>query len=496
MDKKPYIYIEKNRSNKNKKSKPSKVLMGFALAIAFSLPYFLVNKFSHNIPKQLTSQSITLPGLEADQSEDYQEDDFPDDANQDDDQTQIAQKSELQIIEQAAKSVVENVVEAVKPVKTVVKDNEWQTIRPKSGDSMATIFKRLGLSAQNLHLVMQKNPHARALTAIKPSQELKFLINKNKLEKLIIPIDYIQTLTVYRDGTVYKTKVDSKKVNSQERYITGTVKGSLFATAQNLGIPRKLIQQMTTILRKDIDFSRAVRGGDRFSIAYESLYVEDKMVGIGDIVAVSYTNQGKTAQAIRHISASGHRDYYTPKGESFKKAFSRYPIKFSHISSTFSSSRYHPILQYKRAHKGIDLAAPIGTPIESTGDGVITTIGRHNGYGNMIEIKHDKTYSTVYGHMLKFQKGLSKGSRVKRGQVIGYVGQTGLATGPHCHYELHVHNQPRNPTTTYLPTASPVPAREMSKFKAKTRDVFARLKLIEEATYATKSKAKKSIKLG
>ena len=132
---------------------------------------------------------------------------------------------------------------------------------------------------------------------------------------------------------------------------------------------------------------------------------------------------------------------------SFKKAFSRYPIKFSHISSTFALSRYHPILHYKRAHKGIDLAAPIGTPIQATGDGVIAIIDRHNGYGNMIKIKHDKTYSTVYGHMLRFQKGLSKGSKVKRGQVIGYVGQTGLATGPHCHYELHVNNQPRNPTT-------------------------------------------------
>src|SRR5690606_13274252 len=131
-------------------------------------------------------------------------------------------------------------------------------------------------------------------------------------------------------------------------------------------------------------------------------------------------------------------------GESFKKAFSHYPIKFSHISSTFSNSRYHPLLHYRRAHKGIDLAASIDTPILAVGDGTISTIGRHNGYGNMIKIKHDNTYSTLYGHMLRFAKGISKGSRVKRGQVIGYVGQTGLASGPHCHYELHVHNQPRN----------------------------------------------------
>ncbi|WP_058477891.1 M23 family metallopeptidase [Legionella steigerwaltii] len=497
MDKKPYIYIEKRKTNNNKKSKPSKVLMGFTLIIAFSLPYFLVKKFSHNPHQGPTTQSIALPDPDGDVSEEYQDETYQENAYQNVEE-EITEASKPELAKDTAKTVVDNVVKTVKPVKKIVKDNEWQTIRPRSGDSMATIFKRLGLTAQNLHLVMQKNPYAKALTAIKPSQELKFLISKNKLEKLVIPMNNIQTLTVYRDGAVYKTKVDSKKVKTQERYVTGVVTGSLYTTAQRLGIPRKLIQQMTTILRKDIDFSRSVRSGDRFSIAYDSFYVENKMVGIGDIVAVSYTNQGKTAQAVRHISRNGNRDYYTPKGESFKKAFSRYPIKFSHISSTFTSTRYHPILHYKRAHKGIDLAAPIGTPIQSVGDGTITNIGRHNGYGNMIEVKHDKTYSTLYGHMLRFAKGLSKGSRIKRGQVIGYVGQTGLATGPHCHYELHVHNQPRNPTTTYLPTASPVPARELAQFKAKVRNVFAHLKSLEKTNYASKgkSKGKKKTKVG
>jgi murein DD-endopeptidase MepM/ murein hydrolase activator NlpD len=486
MDKKPYIYIEKRRSNKT--SKPSKVFMGFALVIALLLPYFLVKKFSHPTHTPPVNQSMAMSEPEDDQFDEYQGDD---DQSEED---FIAAENKPETIDEAIKAVVENAIKTANPVKKVVTDKVWQTIRPRAGDSMATIFKRLGLSAQNLQLVMQKNPHTKALTAIKPSQELKFLINKNKLEKLIIPMNSIETLTVYKEGAVYKTTVDSKKVKTQERYITGTVNGSLYATAQRLGIPRKLIQQMTMVLRKEIDFAHAVRTGDRFSIAYDSYYVESKMVGIGDVVAVSYTNQGKTSQAVRHISANGHTDYYTPKGESFKKAFSRYPIKFSHISSTFSNSRYHPILRYKRAHKGIDLAAPIGTPIQSTGDGVISTIGRHNGYGNMIEIKHDKKFSTVYGHMLRFAKGLSKGSKIKRGQVIGYVGQTGLATGPHCHYELHVHNQPRNPTTTYLPTSSPVPAREIAVFKAKTRKLFAQLKSLEEANYAKKDKGNKSKK--
>ncbi|KTD62283.1 peptidoglycan DD-metalloendopeptidase family protein [Legionella shakespearei] len=450
MDKRPNI-------PKRKAGKPSKLLTIGALVIAFSLPYFLVKNFSRNSSDDFTRKTISLPKLV---------------------ETPAPVKAEP----------------AADDGKIAVKDNEWQVVKPRPGDSMAIIFNRLGLSARNLHEVLQKNPHAKALTAIKPSQELQFLISKGKLEKLIIPVNNIQSLTVYRAGKVYKTKMDSKKMISHNHYITGTVKGSLFNTAQRLNIPSKLIRQMTTVLGKEIDFSRAVRSGDQFSIIYDAYYIEDKMVGTGDIVAVSYTNKGKTFQAIRHTTARGDTDYYTPQGTSFKKAFSRYPIKFSHISSTFALSRYHPILHYKRAHKGIDLAAPIGTPIQSIGDGVIATIGRHNGYGNMIKIRHDKTYSTVYGHMLKFQKGLSKGSRVKRGQVIGYVGQTGLATGPHCHYELHVNNTPRNPTTVNLPTSSPISGREMLAFKAKASTLLARLKLFEEANLA--SNGKRNIDVG
>ncbi len=487
MDKKPYTRTRQS-------GKPSKLLMGLALVIALSLPYILVKNFSHSDHAPINRQAVLLPKLK------YKEiieqpntttimEKMPALINEE----PIIKKDSVSAKTDKTKIAVKTAV--ITKAVTVMKDNEWQKIRPRSGDSMAAIFHRLGLTAQNLYLVTHNNPHVKVLTAIKPSQELQFLINKKKLEKLIIPMNDIQTLTVYRQGAIYKTKIDSKKVTIQERYVTGVVHGSLYTTAQHLGIPSKLVSQMTTILSKQINFAHAVRSGDRFSIVYEAQYVTDKMVGIGDIIAVTYTNQGKVAQAVRHISSNGTRDYYSPKGESFKKAFSRYPLRFSHISSTYTASRYHPILHYKRAHKGIDLAAPIGTPIQSTGDGVIKSIGRHNGYGNMIEITHDKTYSTVYGHMLKFQKGLSKGSRVTRGQVIGYVGQTGLATGPHCHYELHVNNQPRNPSTTYLPTALSVPAREMASFKARTRTLFAKLQSFEKASYASTNQ-KKNNKVG
>lgn len=474
MDKRPNIPEKQS-------AKPSKIVMSFALVIAFSLPYFLVNHFSHkkndsinDIPSQ--RQLADAPSLQF--------------ARHAENTTLPAKLSEKPSVTQAEKQVKPMPqMKAIKEaVKETVKDNVWQTITPRSGDSMAIIFHRLGLSAQNLHAVLHKNPHTRVLTAIKPSQKLQFLINKKKLEKLVIPMNDIQTLTIYRQGALYKTRIDSKKTTSRNQYVTGTVRGSLYVTAQRLNIPSKLIRQMTQILHKEIDFAHSIRTGDKFSIAYNTLHVENKQVGVGEILAVSFTNRGKTVQAVRHAKANGDVDYYTPKGDSLKKAYSRYPIKFSHISSTFATSRYHPLLHYRRAHKGIDLAAPIGTPIQATGDGVIAIIGRHNGYGNMIKIKHDSKYSTIYGHMLKFQKGLSKGSRVKRGQVIGYVGQTGLATGPHCHYELHVNNQPRNPTTVGIPTAAPISSREMPSFRAKANGFFSKLKQFEEASRSGKKK--------
>lgn len=476
---------QRPNSSKPQSGKPSKILMLFALIVALSIPYLLVKNFAHHekndsdeyvsfyIPQNTLNQAPTV-------SENITEPEL------------IKKVSSVKTskVVLSAKDSAKQIVKS--PPK--IKDNVWQTVKPRAGDSMATIFHRLGLSAKNLHEILQRNPHTKVLTAIKPSQELKFLINKGKLEKLVIPVNYVDTLTIFRAKKGYQFQISSKKTTTQNLYATALVKGSLANTAQRANIPYKFVQKMTEILKREIDFSHAIQSGDQFSIVYDAYYIGDKMVGTGDIVAVSYTSKDKTVQAIRHTSANGTIDYYSPQGNSFKKAFTRYPIKFSHISSTFALSRHHPILHYKRAHKGIDLAAPIGTPIQATGDGVIAVIDRHNGYGNMIKIKHDSKYSTIYGHMLKFQKGLSKGSRVKRGQVIGYVGQTGLATGPHCHYELHVNNEPRNPTTTNLPTASPIPAREMKSFKAKTGTLLARLKLYEAAQLASKGRG--NAKLG
>jgi len=414
--------------------KPSRLLALLALMVAVSLPFILVKTFHHKNVTASTSKKLTLP------------------------QPAITH-----------------------PVSEHPQNNEWQIISTKDGDSLASIFKQHGLSAQNLLQVTEGNPHEKLLTNLKPNQSIQLLIKDNQLEKMILPFTTTQFLTVYRDKDGYKSKINSRKMNSHNHYLTATVQGSLYGTAKKLGIPYKLIRQMTDIFSWDIDFSRDVRDGDQFTIIYKAFYIEDKLVGTGDIVAVNYTNRGHKYQAIRHTNAKGESNYYTASGKSLQKAFTRYPVNFSHISSTFSLNRHHPILKKKRPHKGVDLAAALGTPIRATGDGRIVVIDRHNGYGNVIKIKHNRYYTTIYAHMLRFQKGLSKGSYVKKGQVIGYVGQTGLATGPHCHYEFHINRQPKNPTTVELPRAASVPKEELASFQAKTSTLLAQLKLFEEA---------------
>jgi murein DD-endopeptidase MepM/ murein hydrolase activator NlpD len=362
----------------------------------------------------------------------------------------------------------------------------WISIRPKKGDTLGKIFNRAGLPQATLYKILNNNPQAKLFARIDPNQELRFQIENQTLSQMILPIDATQFLTVLKTANGYKTALQTKSMTERQELVSTQVKGSLYQTAKNANIPLKLIDQMNKIFFWQVQLGREIRPGDRLNISYQSFYINDQRVKIGDILAVSYRHaDGKSYEAIRHESKKGEISYYQPNGASLKKAFERYPIRFSHISSSFGSSRKHPILHYSRPHKGIDLAAPIGTPIYSIGDGRISFLGRQNGYGNVIKIVHDRQYTTVYAHMLKFQKGLRSGSIIRKGQIIGYVGQSGLATGPHCHYELHVNHIPRNPATVSLPQALPIARAEFYDFSKKSKTLLAQLKLFEDSQLAS-----------
>jgi murein DD-endopeptidase MepM/ murein hydrolase activator NlpD/lambda repressor-like predicted transcriptional regulator len=401
----------------------------------------------------------------------------------------IPQTSPRQVVDQPIEKPQQNQVQTpeLKPaiVPTTSTKEQWVNIHPVRGDTLGRIFNRAGLGQKDLQNILYKNPYARQLSRINLNDEIRFKIQNHQLLEMVYSLDALRYLSITKVGPIYKTKVVNRPMVEKREYISTPVRGSLYQTARVAGIPQRIIDQVTQIFFWQVQLSREIRAGDRLNIAYQTYYVNGKKVKIGDVLAVSYKHaNGVKYEAIRHKLRNGQITYYRPNGTSLKKAFSRYPIRFSHISSNFGSSRKHPILHYRRPHKGIDLAAPIGTPIYAIGDGRVSFIGRQNGYGNMIKINHAFSYTTVYAHMLRFQKGLRNGSYVQKGQIIGFVGQSGLATGPHCHYELHLNHIPRNPASVALPMAQPIPRHESYAFNRFTREIMAQLNLFEATKLA------------
>ena len=370
--------------------------------------------------------------------------------------------------------------EAFNPIETknMMHDID-ELVRP--GDTLSSVLKRAGINAQTWPQLLKNNAYSTQLTHLRPNQIIKIKVLQDHLEQLTLMLPDNESLVIRRSGTDYTTELHGAvSTISKNELVSATIQGSLYNTAKRAGIPYSLIEQMTTIFHGAINFRRDVRAGDQFTILYCASYKNNRMIKIGNILAMSFTHQGKTYQANRHKVSKNQFDYFTPQGNSLKQSFSRYPVQFTHISSMFSLSRMHPMLHYRRPHQGVDLVAPMGTPVYATGDGRIEQISHHSGYGNMIKISHQRVYSSIYAHLLRFQKGLSKGDFVRRGQLIGYVGRTGLAEGPHCHYEFHINHLPHNPSTVTLPHAA-LPPRHLAAFKTRANQLMLQLKRYEMA---------------
>ncbi|MGH8747459.1 MAG: peptidoglycan DD-metalloendopeptidase family protein, partial [Burkholderiales bacterium] len=248
-------------------------------------------------------------------------------------------------------------------------------------------------------------------------------------------------------------------------------------------IPDSVAIQLADVFGGDIDFYRDLRNGDRFSVVYEMQYFGGRPVRPGRVIAAEFVNKGKTFRALYYVDANGKGGYYAPDGQSLQKAFLRAPLEFTRISSRFGM-RKHPFLHTWRQHKGVDYAAPLGTRVRATADGVVEFAGRKGGYGNVIILRNSGRYSTVYGHLRGFSRGIRRGARVEQGEIIGFVGQTGWATGPHLHYEFRIAGVARNPLAVALPAAVPVPAQELPAFRRYARPLIAQLDLLATSTVA------------
>lgn len=280
-------------------------------------------------------------------------------------------------------------------------------------------------------------------------------------------------------------KIDTNMPEAKLEFVSGTIKSNLYHAGHTHGLSNRLIMQLSKIFSWKINFARELRPGDHFEILYQTYYLNGKKTKDGSIIAAQFTTHGKTYAAIRDVDAHGRSGYYTPKGLSVQRSLTRRPLYHARISSKFSLHRYHPILHIYRPHYGVDFAAPWGTPVHAAGNGVIVEKVHSRGYGRHIVIKHNRRYKTVYGHMARFAKHIYRGQYVKKGQIIGYVGNTGLSTGPHLHFEIRVNNIPRNPLRVKLPSAWPIAKKHLHAFKVKAKNLLARLKLQTQAFRAT-----------
>jgi murein DD-endopeptidase MepM/ murein hydrolase activator NlpD len=358
----------------------------------------------------------------------------------------------------------------------------------KAGENLSTIFSDLNLSREDLHKIVHCNATGKQFAAVEPGQDVVATINADgELEQLTYAKNPFETLVATRNDTGFDVKLLSKKVDHQISSAKATIHSSLFEDGLKVGLSEKIILKLADIFAWDIDFALNLRDGDQFTIVYEKLYVDGREFDTGDILSVEFVNQGKTHTAVRFTDNQGHTGYYAPNGDGLRKAFLQTPMDFAKISSHFNLHRRHPILNTIRAHKGVDYSASIGTPVKTTGDGKIVFRSNKNGYGNVVEVQHGQKYSTLYAHLSGFKSGQKVGSQVKQGDVIGYVGKTGLATGPHLHYEFRINGEHVNPLSAKLPRSMPLDSALMAKFKLQTQPLLARLEQAKGETVVARN---------
>jgi len=355
----------------------------------------------------------------------------------------------------------------------------------EKGSSLSKIFAQLSLPSSELDQILKLGSDAKSLTRLRTGDSISIALSNEQagdpqLQHLSYELSFDRTLHVVRteDGA-FKTEVEQHPLEYRQTMGHGTIHDSFYNAATEAGIAPSIVMQLADIFGWKINFLTDIQDGDRFSILYESVYKNGEQVTTGDILAASFTNNGELYQAVRYSDGTGNTAYYTPDGKSLERGFLRYPVEFSRISSGFSHARLHPILKVVREHKGVDFAAPAGTPIRASADGKITFQGWKGGYGKVVMLQHDGVYSTVYGHMSRFEPSLSQGKSVKQGQVIGYVGATGYATGPHLHYEFRVNGQHQDPLSAKLPEAMPIAANQRARFLAESAPLMAQLGRME-----------------
>jgi murein DD-endopeptidase MepM/ murein hydrolase activator NlpD len=345
----------------------------------------------------------------------------------------------------------------------------------KANDTLDSIFRHLKLDLADLASLRALPGLKRMLDALKPGEALHLTERDGGLVAFERRLSPSETLKVSRDDQGFTADVLKNPLETHLRTVSGVIDRSLFEAVAAAGAHDQTALALAQIFGWDIDFALDIRPGDSFAVTYEELYEHGKFVKDGTVLAAMFRNNGRVYRAARYVDPTGAANYYTPEGRSLRRAFLRTPVDFTRVSSTFDLHRMHPILNLIRAHKGVDYAAPIGTPVHAAGAGHVRFMGNKGGYGNVVEIDHSQGIVTVYGHLSRFAQGIHVGSRVSQGELIAYVGMTGLATGPHLHYEYRVNGEFKNPQSVHLPDALPIENEWLPDFKEKSAPLLASL---------------------
>lgn len=357
----------------------------------------------------------------------------------------------------------------------------------EAGRSLAYYFQKAKLPPVELHNILTSIQHSKILKKIYPGQVLSITCEQpGSLDTLVLKLNPTQELKISRiDKNKFNSQLIEKPIERKTTFRGGTIKDSLFLTGKRANLSDNLIMELAQIFEYDIDFALDIKPNDHFKVLYDDHYVEGTRIGHGAILTAEFGANGKVYKAIRYTNPKGRSAYYSPNGESLRKAFIRTPVEFTRISSHFNLQRKHPVLHKIRAHRGVDYAAPRGTPVKASGSGKVVFVGRKGGYGNAVILQHGSKYSTLYAHLSKFAKGMHNDKRISQGQVIGYVGSTGLASGPHLHYEFRINGEHKNPLTVPLPNGKSVPKSEMVAFKQHAQQYLALLDETEKMMVAT-----------
>lgn len=360
--------------------------------------------------------------------------------------------------------------------------------RVRQGDTVAALLKRLGVEEDGTLERLQSLPGIGNLfRQLSPGKILTAKVNEEgHLASLLFPLNgqADKALLVSEANGAYQVTEQTLPLETQVQIKSAEIRYSLFGATDNAGIPDAIATQMADIFGGDIDFHRDLRKGDRFSVVYESFSHQGKTVRAGKVLAAEFINDGKRYRAFWFDGNDGRGGYYSPDGKNLRKAFLRSPLEFSRVTSGFSSARFHPVLQTWRAHKGVDYGAPIGTRVRATSDGIVEFVGNQGGYGKVLILRHQGRYSTLYGHLSGFASGLRKGSRVSQGDIVAYTGMSGLASGPHLHYEFRVDGIHQNPLTVALPGAPTLSSAQKTAFLQVTQPQLDRLTQISGSNIA------------